>query len=108
MASFILHQHASVQCVHGGTASPSRPSARVKVDDKPVALQSSPYTVSGCPFKTPVIFTPQPCVIGQFTTAATRVRVEGQPVLLRDGQATCAPNGTGLNVVDTQTRVKGT
>jgi hypothetical protein len=29
-------------------------------------------------------------------------------VLLKDSQATCTPTGTGLNVVVTQTRVKGT
>jgi hypothetical protein len=29
-------------------------------------------------------------------------------VLLQDSQAVCTPNGTGLNIVTTQTRVKGT
>lgn len=106
MPTYILHQQATVQCMHGGTASPTRPSTRVKVGGNGVALLSSPYSVSGCQFKTPVVFTPQPCVTGQFTTAAKRVRVEGQPVLLSDSQATCAPNGTGFVVIETQTRVR--
>jgi hypothetical protein len=29
-------------------------------------------------------------------------------VLLKNSQATCAPTGTGLNIISTQTRVKGT
>jgi hypothetical protein len=36
------------------------------------------------------------------------VRAGGVPVLLQDSQAICAPTGTGLNVVVTQVRVKGT
>jgi len=31
----------------------------------------------------------------------------GQPVLLQDSQAVCAPNGTGVNIVVTQVRVQG-
>jgi hypothetical protein len=38
-------------------------------------------------------------------TAATRVTSNGQPVLLLDSQALCAPNGTPLLIVTTQTRV---
>jgi hypothetical protein len=30
------------------------------------------------------------------------------PLLLQDSQAICAPNGTGVNIVATQIRVKGT
>jgi len=36
------------------------------------------------------------------------VRVGGQPVLLQDSQATCVPNGTPLNILVTQVRVRGT
>jgi hypothetical protein len=62
--------------------------------------------VAGCPFVTPA-GTPQPCVTAQWTTAAVRVKAGGQPVLLADSQATCAPNGTGTVVSVTQVRVKG-
>jgi hypothetical protein len=42
-----------------------------------------------------------------WSSAATRVKASGLPVLLSDSQATCAPTGTGLNIVMTQQRVKG-
>jgi hypothetical protein len=35
------------------------------------------------------------------------VRSGGAPVLLQDSQAVCAPNGTPVNIVVTQVRVKG-
>jgi hypothetical protein len=43
--------------------------------------------------------------MGNGRNAGTR---RGRPVLLQDSQAVCAPNGTGVNVVLTQARVKGT
>jgi hypothetical protein len=46
-----------------------------------------------------------PCVTAQWTTAATRVTSNGQPLLLLDSQATCVPTGTPLIVAGTQTRV---
>jgi len=38
--------------------------------------------------------------------AAMRVRSGGLPLLLQDSQAVCAPNGTPVNIVMTQFRVK--
>ncbi|MGP1667333.1 MAG: hypothetical protein ACTS5I_15790 [Rhodanobacter sp.] len=46
-----------------------------------------------------------PCVSAQFTTAATRVTCDKQPLLLLDSQSTCAPTGTPLMVLATQARV---
>jgi len=40
-------------------------------------------------------------------TGATRILSNGQPVLLLDSQAICAPTGTPLMVVLTQMRVSG-
>jgi hypothetical protein len=67
--------------------------------------QSAPYTVAGCPFT--VATGPLPCVTAQWVTGALRVKAGGVPVLLQDSQAVCAPNGTGVNVLVTQVRVKG-
>ena len=106
MPGFLLHQGAQVLCFHGGQAQPASPFPKVEVDGQPVTTQPPLYTVTGCPFVTPG-GTPQPCVTAQWVTAATRVRAGGMPVLLRDSQAVCAPNGTGVNVVVTQARVKG-
>ncbi|HEY0737926.1 MAG TPA: PAAR-like protein [Herpetosiphonaceae bacterium] len=106
MPGFLLHQGATVICMHGGQAMPTAPNPRVKVSGQPVVTQSAPYTVAACPFN--VSGAPSPCVTAQWVTAATRVKAGGVPVLLQDSQAICAPNGTGVNILVTQTRVRGT
>jgi hypothetical protein len=105
MAAYLLTANATVQCVHGGSASPTNRSARVKANGEPIVTQSSTYTVSGCPYTVGPVY--MPCVTAQWTTAAQRIRAGGEPVLLQDSQATTTPNGTGLTVASTQTRVKG-
>lgn len=105
MPGFLLHQGASVLCAHAGQAQPTAPNPRVRVAGQPVVTQAAPYTVAGCPFN--VSGAPSPCLTAQWVTAALRVRVSGQPVLLQDSQAICAPNGTPLTIVMTQTRVRG-
>jgi len=105
MPGFILHQGATVLCMHGGMAQPTTPNPRVKVSGQPVVTQPPPYTLAGCPFVTPG-GTPQPCVTAQWVMAAIRVKANGMPVLLQDSQAVCAPNGTGVNIVITQVRVQ--
>ncbi|HEY0602275.1 MAG TPA: PAAR-like protein [Herpetosiphonaceae bacterium] len=106
MPGFLLHQGATVICMHGGQAMPTAPNPRVKVSGQPIVTQSAPHTVAGCPFN--VSGAPSPCVTAQWVTAATRVMAGGVPVLLQDSQAICAPNGTGVNILVTQTRVRGT
>ena len=105
MPGMLLHQGATVLCMHAGQAQPTVPNPRVKVGGQPVVTQSAPYTVAGCPFATAA--GPLPCVTAQWVTGALRVRAGGVPVLLQDSQAVCAPNGTGVNVLVTQLRVKG-
>lgn len=105
MPGYLLHAGATVLCMHGGQATPTQPNPRVKVGGQPIVTQPPPYVVAGCPFTVPP---PSPCVTANWVTAATRVRAGGAPVLLQDSQAVCAPNGTGLNIVATQVRVKGT
>ena len=105
MPGFLLHQGATVLCLHAGQAQPTAPNPRVKVGDQPVTIQSTLYSIAGCPFN--VSGSPSPCVTAQWVTAATRLRAGGVPVLLQDSQAICAPNGTGVNIVITQVRVKG-
>lgn len=105
MPGFLMHVGATVICMHGGQATPTVPNPRVRVSGQMVVTQSAPYTVAGCPFVAGV--TPMPCVTAQFVTAAVRVRAGGLPVLLQDSQAVCVPNGTGVNILVTQVRVKG-
>ena len=104
MPGYILHQGATVLCMHGGQAQATVPNPRVKVASQVTVQQPNPWTVAGCPFVAGT--TPMPCVTAQWITAATRVRSGGMPLLLQDSQAVCAPNGTGVNIVLTQLRVK--
>ena len=103
MPGFILHQGATVLCAHGGQAQPTAPNPRVTLSGQPIVLQPMPYTVAGCPFN--VSGSPSPCVTANWVTASTRVTSNGQPVLLLDSQAICAPNGTPLTIAATQTKV---
>jgi hypothetical protein len=102
---YLLHSGATVLCAHGGQATATSPNPRVKVGGQPVTTQPAPYTVAGCPFVPPA--GNGPCVTAQWVVAALRVKAGGQPVLLQDSQAVCAPTGTPLNIVMTQVRVKG-
>ena len=105
MPGFLLHVGATVMCAHAGQAHPTVPNPRVKVSGQPIVTQPTMYTIAGCPFN--VSSAPVPCVTGQWISGATRVLASGQPVLLMDSQAICVPNGTPLNIVVTQTRVRG-
>ncbi|MDP9350890.1 MAG: hypothetical protein M3P51_05040 [Chloroflexota bacterium] len=106
MPGFLLHQGATVICMHGGQAQPTVPNPRVRVSGQPIVTQTTAYTIAGCPFVPPG--GTGPCVTAQWVIAATRVRAGGVPVLLQDSQAVCVPTGTGLNVIVTQLRVRGT
>jgi hypothetical protein len=106
MPGFLLHVGATVQCVHGGQAQPTSPNPRVTVGGQPIVTLPAPFVIAGCPFN--VSGSPVPCVTAQWVTAATRITSNGLPVLLLDSQAICAPNGTPLMILVTQTRVTGT
>ena len=106
MPGFIVHQGATVLCAHSGQAQPTTVSPRVTVSGQAITLQPNPYTVSACPFN--VSGSPSPCITAIWTTGAIRVTSNGMPVLLIDSQATCAPNGTPVTIVGTQTRVTAT
>ena len=105
MPGFLLHLGATVICAHGGQAMPTSPNPRVLVGGQPIVTQPLPYVVAGCPGIPPAV---PPCVTAQWITGATRVTASGQPVLLQDSQAICAPTGTPLTIVASQVRVKGT
>jgi hypothetical protein len=105
MPGYLLHQGATVLCMHAGQAQPTAPNPRVKVSGQPIVTQSAPYVVAGCPFVPPG--GNGPCVTAQWLTAAIRIRSNGMPVLLQDSQSICTPTGTPLNIIVTQMRVKG-
>ena len=101
MPGTLLHRGATVQCLHAGQAQPAVTNPRVKVGGQQIVIRTSIYTIAGCTSN-------PPCATAQWVTGALRVRAGGAPVLLQDSQAVCAPTGTGLNIVATQPRVKGT
>jgi hypothetical protein len=105
MPGFLLHVGATVLCAHAGQAQPTVPNPRVIVMGQPTVTMAAPYVVAGCPFN--ISGAPSPCVTAQWVSAATRVISNGQPLLLLDSQAICAPNGTPLLIVATQTRATG-
>ncbi len=107
MPGYLLHASATVLCLHAGQAQPVVTSPRVRLGGQPAVTQPGGHVITGCTLPPPPAAN-GPCVTAQWVTAATRVTVGGAPVLLQDSQATCVPTGTGLNVVVTQIRVKGT
>ncbi len=107
MAAFLLHVGATVACVHvpPGKVQLTPSDSRVKVGGKDIVLQQFIYGVSGCGLSSSA---GGPCLTAQWTSAATRVKASGIPVLFTDSQAICVPTGTGLKISSTQTRVKVT
>jgi hypothetical protein len=104
MPGFLLHVGAQVLCMHAGQAQPTVPNPRVTVNGQPTVGMSAPYTIAGCTLPPPPAAN-GPCVTAQWVTGATRVTSNGVPLLLLDSQAICAPTGTPLQIVVTQTRV---
>jgi len=107
MPGYLLHEGATVMCLHGGEAEPVLPDPRVTVSGQPIVTQTCVYSVGGCAMPAPTAGT-GPCTVCTWITAATRVTASGIPVLLQDSQATCVLPGTGLLITVTQTRVSGT
>jgi hypothetical protein len=106
MPGLLLHLGATVTCIHGGQAQPTVVNPRVLVSGQPTVTITSPYVVAGCALPPPPGAN-GPCVTAQFVTSATRITSNGQPLLLLDSQAICAPTGTPLLIIVTQTRVTG-
>jgi hypothetical protein len=104
MPGFVIHAGATVMCMHGGQAQATVPNPRVVVSGQPTVCLPAPWLVAGCILPPPTVAN-GPCITAQFTSAATRVLSQGQPLLLFDSQAICAPTGTPLQVLASQTRV---
>ena len=106
MPGFLLHVGATVLCSHSGQAQPTVPNPRVTVSGQPAVTMTAPYVVAGCTLPPPPAAN-GPCVTAQWVTAATRITSNGQPLLLFDSQAICAPTATPLLVLVTQVRATG-
>lgn len=106
MPGFLLHLGATVLCSHAGQAQPTVVNPRVLVSGQPTVTIAAPYVIAGCALPPPTAAN-GPCVTASFVTAATRITSNGQPLLLLDSQAVCAPTGTPLIIAVTQTRATG-
>lgn len=111
MSAELYHVSATTLCPHGGNGSTISSNTRVKVSGMAVATVSDVTMVAGCPFTVPGKG-PQPCVKVQWLVPAVRVKVMGNPVLLKTSTGLCQsaeqiPQGPP-NVVATQIRAKGT
>lgn len=104
MPGFLLHIGAQVMCSHGGQATPTTPNPRVTVSGQPTVLISAPYLIAGCTLPPPTAAN-GPCVSAQWLSGTTRVLSGGQPLLVQGSQAICAPTGTPLLIIASQTRV---
>ena len=100
----LVHVGATVLCSHAGQAQPMAPNPRVLVNGLPTVTVASPYVVAGCALPPPPAAN-GPCLTGQWLTGATRVLSNGLPLVLLDSMSICAPTGTPLLVILTQTRV---
>ena len=105
MPGFLLHVGATVQCAHGGRATPITPNAKVSVGGQPTVALTSQWSIAGCPFPPN---SGGPCVTAQFTVGTTRVTSNGQPLAMFGGTATCVPTGVPLLTVSSQTKATGT
>ena len=106
MPAPILHMGATVLCSHGGLAIPTVPSPVVLVSGMPIATIAAPYVIAGCAFVPPA--GNGPCVVGQWVVGATMVLSQGQPVAILSGVSICAPTGTPMLPVASQTLVLAT
>lgn len=114
MGAPLLHVSATIMCPHAGSASIVASNSHVKVGGQFVAVLPDTTTVAGCPFQIPVgpALKPQPCVTVKWLVPAVRVKVGGQPALLKSSSALCQsaeqiPQGPP-NVVMTQMRATAT
>ncbi len=111
MPGLLFHVNATAMCPHAGQVQVIPSNTRVMVGGMPVATMGDTYLVAGCPFTIPP-GKPQPCIKVQWLVPATRVMVNGQPVILQTSSGLCLspeqiPQGPP-QVVVTQTRVTGT
>ena len=109
MPGEVAHVGALIQCPHQAPGQIVPTNVRVKVSGQFVALQNDQCMITGCPFMTGP--NPSPCLTVKWLVPATRIKVMGQPVLLKDSQGLCqnpaqVPQGPPQIKV-TQVRVKG-
>ena len=110
MSGYVLDVNSTLMCPHSGQFSIVTSNTKVKVDGQFAVTQQDTFNISGCPFTLPN-GTPSPCVLAKWIVVATRVKIGGNFVVLKNSTALCqagtqAPQGPP-NVVVTQMKVRG-
>lgn len=103
--SAVLDAGSLVLCPHGGHARPTGTNPRVRVSGVAVPTMADTYIIDGC--RSDPLTGDIPCTTARFITGATRVRIGGVPVLLRESRAVCEPRGAFATVAVTRSRVTG-
>ena len=101
----LLDAASTVLCPHGGFARAATANDRVLISGVPIAPPSDLYVIHGCQASTSA--GRLPCTLARFIDSASRVRIGGVPVLLRESRAVCEPSGAPATVAVTQSRVTG-
>jgi hypothetical protein len=110
MGDLLLNAGATAMCPHAGPLQIVPGQAKVLLGGQPAATVSDQFTITGCPFTTPVP-KPQPCVTATFAPAV-KVLLSGTPAVLKGGGIVCQsaeqiPQGPP-SVTATQMQVTGT
>jgi len=82
MPGFLLTFATPVLCSHGGQGTPMPPSSRVFSMNVPIVTLLHSYVIKGCGYPGATSGAQPPCVTGQFTIGATRVRSMGVALAL--------------------------
>lgn len=103
----VVQVGATMMCPHGGQASAVPGNSRVLLGGMPALVLTDTTMVAGCVFMAGT--KPQPCVTVKWLAGATRVQVNGQPLLVQSAtglaqSAEQAPQGPP-SVVSCQMRV---
>lgn len=109
MAPAILQMGCTIQCPHGGQATPVPTNTRVKVDGALALLPADTFLIAGCAFTLPGP-TPSPCLTIQWSGEATRVKINGTGPLLETSVGLCKAATQAVQgpatISGAQTRVK--
>ncbi len=104
MPGNILTIASTIMCPHGGRATLFTSHTRGFAGSAPALLESDVHPVMGCPFTIGTKYSP--CVRIEWSSGASKVTVNGTPVLVRTSIGKClnaegAPQGVAT-IVNTQ------
>ena len=88
MGSAILQMGCTIQCPHGGQATPVPTNTKVKVDGSFALLSTDQFIVAGCTFQLPGPV-PSPCMTVEWSMEATKVTIDGTGPLLESSMGLC-------------------